>query len=170
MAGKIMSSHIFYIMDVFTERKYAGNQLAVFQRASRLTSAEMQSIAREINFSETTFILSDEPRNGGFDVRIFTPKEDIPFIGHPTIGTAHIIHCYIDQAKSNEIKLNLKVGQILVSFHADDSCWMKQMPPVFGQMYQTGTLADVLGLEHSEIDERSPFKKSQQVYHFSSCH
>jgi trans-2,3-dihydro-3-hydroxyanthranilate isomerase len=64
----------FYILDVFTEKKYAGNQLAVFRGAGGISSEEMQSIAREINFSETTFILSDEQSNGGFDVRIFTPK------------------------------------------------------------------------------------------------
>ncbi len=70
-----MTRLAFHIVDVFAEKKYAGNQLAVFQRAGALSSDEMQQIAREINFSETTFILSDEQRNGGFDVRIFTPRE-----------------------------------------------------------------------------------------------
>src|SRR5215510_7605528 len=106
-----MSKLIYYIVDVFAERKYAGNQLAVFRGANAVSSDEMQNIAREINYSETTFILSDEPHNGSFDVRIFTPKEEVPFAGHPTIGTAHIIHKKIVQGKSNDVVLNLKVGQ-----------------------------------------------------------
>ena len=68
-----MKNLAFYILDVFAEKKYAGNQLAVFRQAASLSGDEMQQIAREINFSETTFILSDEIQNGGFDVRIFTP-------------------------------------------------------------------------------------------------
>ena len=75
----------FYILDVFAEKKYAGNQLAVFRNTAGISSDEMQKLAREINFSETTFILSDQRVNGGFDVRIFTPKEEVPFAGHPTI-------------------------------------------------------------------------------------
>jgi trans-2,3-dihydro-3-hydroxyanthranilate isomerase len=85
-----MGKLTFYIVDVFAEKKYTGNQLAVFRRAEVLSSDEMQHIAREMNFSETTFILSEEQRNGGFEVRIFTPKEEVPFAGHPTLGTAHI--------------------------------------------------------------------------------
>ena len=65
----------YYIVDVFAEKKYAGNQLAVFRHAGEISTDEMQNIAREINYSETTFILSDEPNNGGFDVRIFTLKK-----------------------------------------------------------------------------------------------
>jgi trans-2,3-dihydro-3-hydroxyanthranilate isomerase len=74
-----MSGLDFYIVDVFAEKKYAGNQLAVFRGGSALSGEEMQRIAREINFSETTFILAEEQRNGGYDVRIFTPKEEVPF-------------------------------------------------------------------------------------------
>ena len=69
----------FYIVDVFAERKYAGNQLAVFRNSGDLNPDEMQKIARETNFSETTFITSDEMHDGGFDVRIFTPEAEIPF-------------------------------------------------------------------------------------------
>ena len=71
----------FYIVDVFAENRYSGNQLSVFQKANVLSSKEMQAIAREINFSETSFILNDDQRNGGFEVRIFTPKEEVPFAG-----------------------------------------------------------------------------------------
>ena len=81
----------YYIVDVFAEEKYAGNQLAVVREAEDLTDDKMQSIAKEMNYSETTFILSDEQRDGGYDVRIFTPEAEIPFAGHPTLGTAYII-------------------------------------------------------------------------------
>ena len=149
----------FYIVDVFTEKKYAGNQLAVFRDAGGISSEEMQSIAREINFSETTFILSEELNNGGFDVRIFTPKEEVPFAGHPTIGTAHIIHSKIIQGKYNDVILNLKVGQIPVVFGQDGFCWMKQIQPIFGQQHIPDILANILGLDVSEIDERFPIQE-----------
>lgn len=68
----------FYLVDVFAETKYTGNQLAVFKTEKNLSSDEMQKIAREINFSETTFILGKQG-NGGYDVRIFTPEKEIPF-------------------------------------------------------------------------------------------
>jgi trans-2,3-dihydro-3-hydroxyanthranilate isomerase len=67
---------IYYIVDVFAEEKYKGNQLAVFRQVGDLSSEEMQKIAKETNYSETTFILSDETRDGGYDVRIFTPNEE----------------------------------------------------------------------------------------------
>lgn len=149
----------FYIVDVFAEKKYAGNQLAVFRQAGEISGAEMQTIAREINFSETTFILSDEPNNGGFDVRIFTPKEEVPFAGHPTLGTANIIHSQILCGKSNDLRLNLKIGQIPVSFSDDGYGWMRQVQPVFGERHRAETLARITGVELSDIDERFPIQE-----------
>jgi len=149
----------FYILDVFTETKYAGNQLAVFRSAAGIPNEQMQSIAREINFSETTFILSDEKNNAGYDVRIFTPKEEVPFAGHPTLGTAHIIHSKIIQGMSNDVILNLKVGQIPVTFTQDGYCWMKQIQPTFGQRHQPEILANILRLDVSEIDDRFPIQE-----------
>ena len=73
----------FCVLDVFAENKYEGNQLAVFESAAALATAQMQAIAREINFAESTFILSDVPENGGYNVRIFTPDTELPFAGHP---------------------------------------------------------------------------------------
>jgi trans-2,3-dihydro-3-hydroxyanthranilate isomerase len=76
----------FFITDVFTARKYGGNPLATFVDCESLSDREMQSIAKEINFSETTFITSCRPGNGGYDVRIFTPNAEVEFAGHPTLG------------------------------------------------------------------------------------
>lgn len=146
----------YSILDVFAEEKYAGNQLAVFRSAGHLSTAEMQKIAREINYSETTFILSDTPTNGGYDVRIFTPNEEVPFAGHPTIGTAHVIHSQILQAESSDLLLNLKVGPIPVTCRAGGLSWMKQNPPQFGQQHPAETLARVLNLDTTELDTRFP--------------
>ena len=154
-----MSSLPYYIVDVFAEQKYAGNQLAVFRGASGLSGDEMQKITREINYSETTFILSDEQSNGGYDVRIFTLREEVPFAGHPTIGTAHIIYNEILQGKAENVILNLKVGQIPVTFSGDGYCWMKQIQPVFDRQHRPEILADILGLDAAEIDERFPIEE-----------
>ena len=149
----------FYIVDVFAEKKYAGNQLAVFRNVGELPGSEMQRIAREVNFSETTFILSDEQKKGGFDVRIFTPGEEVPFAGHPTLGTACIIRNEILQDEAEKVVLNLKVGQIPVSFAEDGYGWMSQIEPVFGKEHQPEIVAPVLGLETDEIDERFPIQE-----------
>jgi trans-2,3-dihydro-3-hydroxyanthranilate isomerase len=149
----------FSMLDVFAEKKYAGNQLAVFREAGGISAGEMQQIAREINFSETTFILSDEPRDGGYDVRIFTPGEEVPFAGHPTLGTAYIIHDQILQRRSDTVLLNLKAGQIPVTFGGDGRGWMRQIPPVFGRQHNPERLAGILGLDSAEVDGRFPVQE-----------
>jgi len=158
-----MSRLPFYIVDVFAEEKYAGNQLAVFRRAGALSSAAMQRLANEMHYSETTFIVSEEPHGGGYDVRIFTPSAEIPFAGHPTLGTAHIIRHEILHQPSNTIVLNLPIGQIPVTFAAGggdhDQYWMQQQEPTAGQTFTADTLAPVLGLSPSEIDTRCPIEE-----------
>jgi len=154
-----VSRRVFYIVDVFAETKYSGNQLAVFRQAADLSTGEMQAIAREMNFSETTFILSDEPRAGGYDVRIFTPSSELPFAGHPTLGTAYVIQREIIQEPAEQVVLNLKVGPIPVTFGSDDVLWMKQIEPEFGRVFAADQLAAVLGLVEDEIDARFPIQE-----------
>ncbi|HSQ36234.1 MAG TPA: PhzF family phenazine biosynthesis protein [Candidatus Binatia bacterium] len=149
----------FYIVDVFAEKKYAGNQLAVFRRSGSLTGETMQQIARETNFSETSFILRDEPRDDGFDVRIFTPNEEVPFAGHPTLGTAHIIRSEILGNQGDELNLNLKAGRIPVTFAKDGYIWMKQIEPEFGKQHPAATLAAILNLAATDIDDRFPVQE-----------
>ena len=158
-----MEKLTFYIVDVFAEEKYAGNQLAVFRGVKALSNAEMQKIAKEMNYSETTFILSDEKRDDGYDVRIFTPKRELPFAGHPTLGTAYIIQREIVKEPVNIIALNLKVGQIPVTFsyieeHVD-ILWMKQMRPTFGQTFGAGLVSQVLSLDVREMENRFPVQE-----------
>lgn len=81
----------FHIVDVFADQRFGGNPLAVLPQANGLTSAEMQTIAREFNYSETTFVLPADERANDARVRIFTPVRELPFAGHPNIGTAHVL-------------------------------------------------------------------------------
>jgi trans-2,3-dihydro-3-hydroxyanthranilate isomerase len=158
-----MKGHSFYLVDVFAEEKYAGNQLAVVADAAELSTDKMQRIANEFHFSETAFILSDTTRNGGYDVRIFTPQTELPFAGHPTLGTAFVIKHRTSDKKVDRITLNLKVGQIPVTFEKDEKgdniMWMRQIPPTFGRTLDTQTIADVLNLQAKDIDERFPLQE-----------
>jgi len=153
----------FFIVDVFAEEKYAGNQLAVVRNANALSGAEMQKIAKEMHFSETAFILSDKQRDGGYDVRIFTPEAELPFAGHPTLGTAYVVQREIVKENIGEIFLNLKVGQIPVTFsYREDNAdiiWMRQISPTFGQIFDAGPIAEALSLKTGEIDNRFPIQE-----------
>lgn len=152
-----MTGHTFYIVDVFAEEKYAGNQLAVFLDAAGIPAETMQRLANETHFSETTFILSDREKNGGYDVRIFTPEEELPFAGHPTLGTAYVIMRKVIEKPRDEVRLNLGVGQITVTYDkATGALWMKQVEPVFGRTFEPAAVADILGISVDEIDRRFP--------------
>ncbi|MFB2833499.1 PhzF family phenazine biosynthesis protein [Floridanema evergladense] len=155
----------FYIVDVFAEERYAGNQLAVFagDGVAHLSDEEMQQIAKEMNFSETTFITSNEAINGGYNVRIFTPGQELPFAGHPTLGTAFILQQEIIKSSVEKVVLNLKVGQIPVTLNYQNDgvewLWMQQRTPTFGQGFSPNQLAPVLKLEVEEIDSRYPIEE-----------
>ena len=153
----------FYIVDVFAEEKYAGNQLAVFRDAGGLADAEMQKLAKEMNYSETTFILSEEQNDGGHDVRIFTPDAEIPFAGHPTLGTAYIIQREVIGQAVPQVTLNLKVGRIPVEFtYKGDVArvlWMQQKPPVVGKSVDRVAMAGVLGIGEGDIDHDFPIQE-----------
>ncbi len=157
-----MKSPFFYLVDVFAENKYAGNQLAVFRNANLLSTAEMQTLAKEMNYSETTFIMSEDEKNNGYKVRIFTPEEELPFAGHPTLGTAFIIQQEIIKEQVDQVNLDLKIGQIPVTFSyknsSPDLMWMKQKSPVFGELYDPQLIADLLSVNQSEIDTRFPIQ------------
>lgn len=157
-----MTKYQYYILDVFAEEKYAGNQLAVVRDAVALSDNEMQMITKEMNYSETTFILSEEQRNGGYDVRIFTPAAEVPFAGHPTLGTAYLIQHEIMKEPADTVILNLKVGQIPVRFRKTDEgkeiLWMKPIEPIFGQIFEPDEIVQFLSLYREDIDERFPIQ------------
>lgn len=159
-----MKKYQFYIVDVFAKNKYEGNQLAVIINAHGLSDREMQQIAKEMNYSETSFILTGEKRNKGYDVRIFTPESEIPFAGHPTLGTAWIIKQFILKEADDTVVLNLKAGQIPVKVknsveninEKDPILWMDQIDPEFGKIFDPEMAAGVLSTGKEDIDDRFP--------------
>jgi trans-2,3-dihydro-3-hydroxyanthranilate isomerase len=147
----------FHLVDVFAERRFAGNQLAVVEDGASLSDEEMQAVASEMNYSETTFVESGETNEGGYDVRIFTPESEIPFAGHPTLGTAAVLRERFDAG--DEIRLNLGVGQIPVEVRRTgdaETFWMTQNPPEFGPELDHARLAEVLSLGESDLDDEWP--------------
>ena len=154
-----MSKCKFYIVDVFAEKKYEGNQLAVFLAEDTFSDTEMQKIAREMNFSETTFITSIED----FTVRIFTPEVELPFAGHPTLGTALVIQKEIIKSNIKTLLLNLKIGQIPVLFKyksgETEDIWMEQNVPAFGKFFDPELIANTLYLREDDIDIRFPIQE-----------
>jgi trans-2,3-dihydro-3-hydroxyanthranilate isomerase len=150
----------FYIVDVFAENKYEGNQLAVVRGGAQFSDELMQKIAKEMNYSETTFIVSEKEQEDGYAVRIFTPEEEIPFAGHPTLGTAYIIQKEIIRNPVSRVTLNLKAGQIPVDFNYQNGepgyLWMTQLPPIFGETFDAGSTSAMLNLAQTDIDARFP--------------
>lgn len=159
----------FVQLDVFTREPLKGNPLAVFADGRGLTDAEMQSLAREMNLSETTFVL---PRNSaieakeGKQVRIFTVEEELPFAGHPTLGTALYLHSLAPE--SDEIVLDLKVGKIPVrmrretgtaaSGRVDGQVFgeMRQRDPEFGAILSREEVARVIDAETDAVCGDAP--------------
>jgi trans-2,3-dihydro-3-hydroxyanthranilate isomerase len=147
----------YYIVDVFAENKYEGNQLAVFIPEGKMEQTEMQKIAREMNFSETTFIMSGLQDNGGYDVKIFSPDSELPFAGHPTLGTAYVIKNLFDRSERSDINLNLTVGQVPVFFE-DQYVWMTQNQPEFGAIVEIDRIADALQINREDINTDYPIE------------
>lgn len=150
----------FYIVDVFAEQKYQGNQLAVLEHDGQLTHDQMLAVAKEINFAETTFINRAASAENSFEVRIFTPDQELPFAGHPTLGTAFVIREEILKQPAERVTLNLKlkVGDIPVDF-VENVLWMRQINPTFGQKYPREEVADYLGLAPEDISPNFPIEE-----------
>lgn len=155
--------------DVFTATPLEGNQLAVFLDAGSLGTEEMQALAKETNLSETTFICrreAAEERERGVRVRIFTTQEELPFAGHPTLGTAATIRrAFHEFEGSARIVLDLNAGQVPVVFPADRNSSsdklgtafgeMAQLDPVFGATHDVATVAKLLGLREEDCSTGS---------------
>jgi len=150
----------FVIADVFTEKQFGGNQLAVFTDGSELDSATMQNIAREMNYSETTFLLPPE-RGGDFRVRIFTPGQELPFAGHPLVGSAFVIVSEKLKAPDSPLtRLTLETGvgpievEVAVKNGRPGRTTMTQpLPTVRGEYSNTSLLARALSLDAAHIKD-----------------
>jgi trans-2,3-dihydro-3-hydroxyanthranilate isomerase len=167
-------SYEFVQLDVFTQTPLTGNALAVFTDARGLNDDEMQAVAREMNLSETTFIFPRDPATEaeeGKKVRIFTVAEELPFAGHPTLGTA--LHLYASESSANskgEITLDLKAGKIPVRFTANSKNAgrervdgqvfgeMRQRDPEFGKTFSGEEVARVIGIAADEIPSEWPIQ------------
>src|SRR5207253_7943278 len=137
-----------------------------------LSDSEMQDLARETNLQETTFVLPRDPAveaQEGVKVRIFTPEEEIPFGGHPTLGTATVLRTLrlatgsvkANDASVSTIVLDLKVGKVPVSFREDaDGLFgeMRQVPPIFGPVHDRHAVTEALGLDTAEIEPDLPIQ------------
>jgi trans-2,3-dihydro-3-hydroxyanthranilate isomerase len=156
----------FVQLDVFTQTPLTGNPLAIFTDARGLNDGEMQALAREMNLSETTFILPADRAAEAHKVRIFTVAEELPFAGHPTLGTALYLYASRPAAgseQSAEITLDLKAGKIPVRFTADSENAvrnrvdgqvfgeMRQRDPEFGVTLPREEVARVIGIAAAEI-------------------
>jgi len=152
-------SHALFIVDVFAEEKYAGNQLAVVLHDGELADATMQRIARETNFSETTFVRRLQRADGAWDVRIFTPVAEVPFAGHPTLGTAWVLRHCVAPERPPVVTLQLAVGPTPVRFVDDergDLGWLTAPYPDFGRVFALDPFADLLGLAPADIATEFP--------------
>ncbi|PID26770.1 MAG: phenazine biosynthesis protein [Candidatus Cloacimonadota bacterium] len=154
----------YFLVDVFTSCKYGGNQLAVFIDFDDIASdKDMLNIARELNFPEITFIKKRD-NNQSFDLRIFTPEYEVPFAGHPLLGTAFIISKYLLTEPRDIITLNLKDSDIDISLtkvdDIDNSKFiMEQSTPEFIGIYEHEYISKGLNLELDFIDTTKPIEE-----------
>ena len=165
-----MRKFSFVTVDVFSSRPLEGNQLAVFTDARGLSDAEMQAIALEMRLSETTFVIPRDAaveRERGIQVRIFTIAEEMPFAGHPTLGTAFVI---ANAHNVDEVALDLKVGKIPVIFKTTpDGLFgeMTQRDPEFGKIHDPKEIAEATGIHLADIQTALPIQTVSTGFAFA---
>jgi trans-2,3-dihydro-3-hydroxyanthranilate isomerase len=155
----------FILVDVFTSRPFGGNQLAVFTDGATLSASEMQELAHEMNFSESTFVMPPDS-SGARRVRIFTPKHEIPLAGHPTVGTTWVLASRGDIAldsASVDATLQLGIGPVTVTVESNggkpDFVWMAHREPEFGaKRRDRGRIAKALGITAADIRDDLPIQ------------
>jgi trans-2,3-dihydro-3-hydroxyanthranilate isomerase len=165
LSPSVRRSYRYLHLDVFTAARFGGNQLAVFMDGRGLAAGTMQAIAKEMNFSESTFVLPAERPDTDMRVRIFTPGEELPMAGHPTIGTAFALACSgaVSPAQAHVV-FGLGVGptDVELVWEADDLrfAWMTQLTPRFGAPLAAGdAAASALGLPAPGVDTRLPVQR-----------
>jgi len=149
-----VTRHEYTLVDVFTDRRFGGNQLAVFRDGRGIPDAMMQSIAKELQIAETAFVLPKET-DGDHRVRIFTPGKELPFAGHPTVGTAWVL----GGGRDSSLRLELGIGTIVVTVRGG-FVEMEQPLPTFGpEVEDLGAVADSLSLADEDIVAASPVQQ-----------
>jgi trans-2,3-dihydro-3-hydroxyanthranilate isomerase len=146
-----VASYRYVVCDVFTDVPLAGNQLAVFTDAREIPEERLQALARELNFSETTFVFPSEG-DGHVRMRIFTPVREVPFAGHPTLGTAFVLAAPL---QLGEIRIETGRGTVAVRLEREGARisfgWMEQPLPDVTEFVDAGALLAALGVERSEL-------------------
>lgn len=146
-----MQKHPYHLLDVFTDTKFGGNPLAVFLEGHLVPENRMQTIARELNLSETVFVLPPEDKNNHFRLRIFTPAMELPIAGHPTIGTTYLLY-QENKLGIGDARLEETVGLIPVSVEASGMVKMTQPVPTFGSIFENrAILAELLSIEETGL-------------------
>jgi trans-2,3-dihydro-3-hydroxyanthranilate isomerase len=156
----------YHLVDVFTERAFGGNQLAVCTDGRGLSTELMQAIAKEFNLSETTFVLPPEDSSNNYRVRIFTPGSELPMAGHPTVGTSFILareRMIEVGGDETTIRLEEGVGTIPVQLNFKngqlDLIWMQQLLPTFGpRIEDVRGIAEMLSIAPDDIEESLPIE------------
>lgn len=158
---RVMTTLDYFVVDVFTDTPLAGNPLAVVMNTAALSTEKMQAIAREFNLSETTFV-ERRPKEleqaEGVRVRIFTTREELPFAGHPTLGTASVLRLHAAETmRGDTIQLALNVGPVPVRFDSEGHFGeMTQREPEFGPEFEAVDVARLIGLSPEDLDPSLP--------------
>lgn len=154
----------YYIVDVFTDRQFGGNPLAVFTDGRGLSTGTMQRLARELNLSESCFIFPPEDPANHFNLRIFTPGKELPMAGHPTVGASFVIareRMFDRSGDEAELRLEEGVGLIKVRLEFRDGApnmiWMTQLPPRFGPSIEdVAAVAEMLSIAPGDLNTDLP--------------
>jgi trans-2,3-dihydro-3-hydroxyanthranilate isomerase len=164
LEGHVTRKLHYFIVDVFTDRQFGGNPLAVFTDGQGLSTEVMQRLAKEMNLSETTFVLPPEDPANHFKLRIFTPGKELPMAGHPTVGTSFVLareRMFDWSGDAAELRLEEGVGPIPVRLEfkagAPQMIWMTQPNPQFGPVLDDlSTVAEMLSIEPGDINTDLP--------------
>jgi trans-2,3-dihydro-3-hydroxyanthranilate isomerase len=154
------TQNFFYIVDVFSQRRFSGNPLAVVVTADGMSDEVMQQLAAEMNYSETTFLNPKPGANGGFRVRIFTPAREIAFAGHPILGTAWVVRHYVQRRKVASVLLNLPSSRIPVTFKDEENVvWFSAPPMSLGAVCSRESMAAALKIFPQDIEPLLPVQQ-----------
>ncbi len=161
----------YYIVDVFAQKRFTGNQVAVVELEQPLDDETMLKIAQEMNFQETSFVSSELNEDGHYNVRIFTPYKEVSFPGAPTLGTAFVIKHFLSADNQEQISFKLKSGISSINCIRSDSngsdfisksktiLLSDQKQPNFGRVFEPVLLSRVLGIAPEEIDTLFPIQE-----------
>ena len=141
----------YYLLDVFTDQPFTGNPLAVFLESDGLNTSTMQALANELNLAETVF-LGAATESGHYPMRIFTPTRELPFAGHPTVGTAHLLAELNLVNRAEDVVLTPPIGELVVSYKQGRATFTTAQPAkVMDSTIDHATAAKLLGLERHQV-------------------